>query len=191
MHTLTKSHRDAHTLTGQCMHNSRPGMHSLASAALLPFSSSGAAGFPGGALWCGTMPCSINEPVCLTKRTQSVWLGGDSTTNSCCHHRWGITPLYQLPSLIHHTRIHTFVYRWIHPHLCGQLAHIHTTSALHMHMLIPEECVHVSLCVCLFQHPLCILTHIYILTQTDSSLLSSCPPVSATRTSLSFHSRFN
>lgn len=55
---------------------------------------------------CSSGPCSINEPACLMKRTQPVWLGGDGNTNSCCHHRWGITPLHQLPLLIYHTHTH-------------------------------------------------------------------------------------
>lgn len=49
----------------------------------------------------------INETIRLMKRTQSVWAGGDRTANSCCHHRWGITPLHQLPSLIHRTQLCT------------------------------------------------------------------------------------
>lgn len=93
--------------------------HPLAWAAPLPFADSAAAGFSNGAVRCGSGSCSINEPVCLMKRTQSVWLGGDGTTNSCCHHCWGITLLYQLPSLIHHTHphAHAVAHRRIHPHL--------------------------------------------------------------------------
>lgn len=29
----------------------------------------------------------INETIRLMKRNQSVWVGGDGTANSCCHHR--------------------------------------------------------------------------------------------------------
>lgn len=97
---------------------------------------------------CSSGPCSINEPACLMKRTQPVWLGGDGNTNSCCHHRWGITPLHQLPLLIYHTHTHTRT--WTHAHLHKQLllTNIQVSDTRLMQMLPHKGVVFLSFLLC-------------------------------------------
>ena len=133
----------------------------------------------GGAMRRGTGPCSINEPVCLMKRTQSVWLGGDSTTNSCCHHRWGITPLHQLPSLIHHTHTESCTDGFTHTYASNCRKHAQPQDGCKE---MPCVCVRVCASVCVSAHLADSLTHIHtsICTHTDRRLppilLSVCHP---------------
>lgn len=161
-HTHTRTHTYTYTQPETGDASIQPGCPAPYSPALL-LSGSWACG-------CGSGPCSFNEPMCLMKRTHSVWLGGDGTSNSCCHHCWGITPLYQLPSLIHHT--HGVVHRWIHPHLCKQLPHTFS-HRIDAHCCTQRDglsmCVWV--CVCLTS------SHASICTHWNRKTPSSCPAV--------------